>query len=133
MTQAAPTRYRLDLAYDGRDFHGWATQHGFRSVQGTLEHWISTVLRLPEPVSLTVAGRTDAGVHARGQVAHVDLPADDLAEETKEAVERVLCGEDISEGALYFAARKYADKDKMKWFDERLTFLFAHGGHEFFY
>lgn len=56
-----------------------------------------------------------------------------VSEETKEAVERVLCGEDISEGALYFAARKYADKDKMKWFDEKLTFLFAHGGHEFFY
>lgn len=90
MTQAAPTRYRLDLAYDGRDFHGWATQDGFRSVQGTLEHWISTVLRLPEPVSLTVAGRTDAGVHARGQVAHVDLPADDLAEELQRRLGRVL-------------------------------------------
>ena len=90
MTHAAPTRYRLDLAYDGRDFHGWATQDGFRSVQGTLEHWISTVLRLPEPVSLTVAGRTDAGVHARGQVAHVDLPADDLAEELQRRLGRVL-------------------------------------------
>lgn len=53
--------------------------------------------------------------------------------ETKEAVDKVLGGEDISRGALYFAARKYADQDKMKWFDEKLTFLFAHGGHEFFY
>lgn len=67
------TRFRLDLAYDGREFHGWAAQDGYRSVQGTLEHWITTVLRLPEPTQLTVAGRTDAGVHARGQVAHVDL------------------------------------------------------------
>ncbi|MBD5510441.1 MAG: cell wall hydrolase [Lachnospiraceae bacterium] len=56
-----------------------------------------------------------------------------VSEETIEAVERVLCGEDISEGALYFASRKYANSDKMRWFDEKLTFLFSHGGHEFFY
>ena len=56
-----------------------------------------------------------------------------VSEETIEAVERVLCGEDISEGALYFASRKYANSDKMHWFDEKLTFLFSHGGHEFFY
>lgn len=56
-----------------------------------------------------------------------------ISEETMEAVDRVLNGEDITEGALYFAARKYADSTKMRWFDEHLTFLFAHGGHEFFY
>ena len=56
-----------------------------------------------------------------------------VSEETIEAVERVLCGEDISDGALYFASRKYANSDKMRWFDEKLTFLFSHGGHEFFY
>lgn len=55
-----------------------------------------------------------------------------VSEETVEAVGRALEGEDISQGALYFAARKYADSDKMKWFDEHLTFLFSHGGHEFF-
>lgn len=53
--------------------------------------------------------------------------------DTVEAVERVLRGEDISEGALFFAARKYADAKKMRWFDTKLTFLFSHGGHEFFY
>ena len=67
-------RLRLDLGYDGARFHGWAAQPGTRTVQGVLSGALAVVLRLPEPVALTVAGRTDAGVHARGQVAHVDIP-----------------------------------------------------------
>ena len=67
------TRLRLDLAYDGGAFHGWAAQPGLRTVQGEVETAIATILRLPEPAKLTCAGRTDTGVHARGQVAHVDL------------------------------------------------------------
>lgn len=63
----------MDLAYDGTDFSGWAMQPGRRTVCGVLVDALSTVLR--EPVALTVAGRTDAGVHAAGQVAHADLPA----------------------------------------------------------
>lgn len=55
-----------------------------------------------------------------------------VSEETIEAVNKALCGEDYSQGALYFAARKYADSDNMRWFDENLDFLFEHGGHEFF-
>ncbi len=66
-------RCRIDLAYDGGRFHGWAAQPGLRTVQGELEAAIATILRLPEQPRLTVAGRTDAGVHARGQVCHVDL------------------------------------------------------------
>ncbi|WP_322766179.1 tRNA pseudouridine(38-40) synthase TruA [Frankia sp. Cr1] len=68
-------RLRLDLAYDGTLFAGWARQPGRRTVQGDVEDALMRVARLPA-VRLTVAGRTDAGVHARGQVAHVDIPDD---------------------------------------------------------
>ncbi|NYJ02689.1 tRNA pseudouridine38-40 synthase [Nocardioides thalensis] len=68
-------RIRIDLAYDGTDFHGWAMQPHLRSVQGELTAALHTVLRLPpETLRVVCAGRTDAGVHARGQVAHCDLP-----------------------------------------------------------
>jgi tRNA pseudouridine38-40 synthase len=66
-------RLRIDLAYDGSDFHGWAAQPGLRTVQGELEAAVATVLRLTDPVSLVCAGRTDTGVHARGQVVHLDV------------------------------------------------------------
>lgn len=56
----------------------------------------------------------------------------EVSDETIDVVNRALCGEDISKGALYFAARKYADPDRMEWFDNCLTFLFEYGGHEFF-
>ena len=65
---------RIDLAYDGTGFHGWAAQPGLRTVQGEFEAALSTVLRVPE-LAAVVAGRTDTGVHARGQVVHVDVPS----------------------------------------------------------
>jgi tRNA pseudouridine38-40 synthase len=83
---AARVRWRFDIAYDGTNFSGWAAQVGRRTVQGELETWIARVLRLADPPRMVCAGRTDAGVHARGQVAHLDLGAgvitdggDDLA------------------------------------------------------
>lgn len=72
-------RIRLDLAYDGSAFHGWAAQPGLRTVCGVLADALATVLRLPAAPELTVAGRTDAGVHARGQVAHLDVDPDTWA------------------------------------------------------
>ena len=68
-------RLRIDLAYDGSGFSGWAAQPGRRTVEGVLAEALGRVLRLPGPPGLTVAGRTDAGVHARGQVVHADVPA----------------------------------------------------------
>jgi len=74
VTEEPTTRLRLDIAYDGSAFGGWAKQPGRRTVQGELEQALATVFhRYGEPPVLTVAGRTDAGVHATGQVAHLDL------------------------------------------------------------
>lgn len=72
-----PVRLRLDLAYDGSQFHGWAMQPQLRTVQGTLQEALARALRVPE-VWVTVAGRTDTGVHARGQVAHLDVEPEQL-------------------------------------------------------
>jgi tRNA pseudouridine38-40 synthase len=67
-------RVRLDVSYDGTDFSGWAMQPGRRTVAGVLIEALEPLVRPGEPTGLTVAGRTDAGVHATGQVCHVDLP-----------------------------------------------------------
>ena len=72
-------RVRLDLAYDGTDFSGWAAQPGRRTLEGELASALTTLLRSESPVRLTVAGRTDAGVHARGQVAHLDVDPEAFA------------------------------------------------------
>jgi tRNA pseudouridine38-40 synthase len=77
-TAAVPT-VRLDIEYDGAGFRGWARQPGLRTVQGELETALATVLR--ERIELTVAGRTDTGVHALGQVASFETtvePPEDL-------------------------------------------------------
>ncbi|KTS56610.1 pseudouridine synthase [Microbacterium testaceum] len=70
-------RLRLDISYDGTHFRGWARQPGLRTVQGTLEDALARILG-GDP-RLVVAGRTDAGVHASGQVAHLDLDDHQMA------------------------------------------------------
>ena len=89
-------RVRLDLSYDGTCFSGWARQPGRRTIQGVLEEALGRLLRLPPP-RLIVAGRTDAGVHARGQVAHVDVPAGSWRAVADDAVPRLagLLPEDV--------------------------------------
>jgi tRNA pseudouridine38-40 synthase len=69
------TRIRLDLSYDGAGFHGWSSQPGQRTVQQELQEALARILPAPASPQLTVAGRTDTGVHARGQVAHLDVPS----------------------------------------------------------
>lgn len=82
---------------------------------------------ITEVVYQTSNGRAQFSPVGSGRIEKVSV-----SEETIAAVTDALNGVDESEGALYFAARKYADPDKMRWFDEKLLFLFAYGGHEFF-
>ncbi|MDB1087440.1 tRNA pseudouridine(38-40) synthase TruA [Streptomyces sp. ACA25] len=85
-----PVRVRLDLSYDGSGFSGWAKQRGGqRTVQQELEEALRIVTRSGQHAELTVAGRTDAGVHARGQVAHVDLPAEVWAQQHDKLLRRL--------------------------------------------
>ena len=90
------TRLRIDLAYDGGAFHGWASQPGLRTVQGVLEESLGRVLRLDPAPALTVAGRTDAGVHARGQVCHVDVENPALSPADLLRRLRRICPDDIA-------------------------------------
>jgi tRNA pseudouridine38-40 synthase len=82
-------RLRVDLSYDGSGFSGWAAQPGRRTVEGQLAEALGRVLALPGPPKLTVAGRTDAGVHARGQVIHTDVSAVAWAAAAGRAVARL--------------------------------------------
>lgn len=89
MNDGPQVRLRLDISYDGADFSGWATQPGLRTVQGTLQEALARVLRLPGEPAVTCAGRTDAGVHARGQVGEVDVPAGVWASEGEKLLRRL--------------------------------------------
>lgn len=85
----------------------------------------------PDSITKVVYQRSN-GVTQFSPVKNGKLDSVVVSEESKRAVERALQGEDVSKGALYFAARKYANQKSMKWFDDHLIFLFQHGGHEFF-
>lgn len=85
----------------------------------------------PETVT-EVVFQESKGVAQFSPVASGRYYSVEVSPETVAAVERALAGEDISEGALYFASRRYAGSNKMRWFEEKLTYLFCHGGHEFY-
>ena len=85
----------------------------------------------PDSVAEVVL-QTNNGVSQFSPVSSGSIWTVEISEETREAVEKALEGEKTSQGALFFAARKYADSKRMKWFDEKLDFLFEHGGHDFF-
>jgi len=82
-------RLRLDVSYDGTDFAGWAAQPGRRTVAGVLLEALGVLAGVDTPLGLTVAGRTDAGVHATGQVCHIDVPAGRYAELAGSLVRRL--------------------------------------------
>ena len=105
-------RIRLDIAYDGTHFRGWARQPGLRSVQGTLEDALGRVLG--GTPRLTVAGRTDAGVHAAGQVAHVDLPEEVWREHHEKLLKRLA-------GRLPKDVRVWALRPAPSGFDARFS------------
>jgi tRNA pseudouridine38-40 synthase len=107
-------RVRLDLGYDGTDFSGWARQPSRRTVCGVLEESLSQVFR--RPLTLTVAGRTDAGVHASGQVAHVDLPAESDVDGLAKRLSRILPAD-----VRVFRATRVPDE-----FDARFSALRRH-------
>ncbi len=82
--RARPVRLKLGICYDGTDFSGWAAQPAQRTVAGVLGEALAVLFRGPVP--MVVAGRTYAGVHATGQVAHIDAPAAALAEEARAGI-----------------------------------------------
>ena len=77
--------YKLTIQYDGSDFHGWQVQAVGRTVQGDIENALS-VIYPDEKITLIGAGRTDAGVHALGQTAHINLPTKLSADELLQAM-----------------------------------------------
>ena len=105
------SRLRIDLTYDGTNFYGWAKQPNLRTVQQELEDFLSTLAK--REVNLTVAGRTDAGVHANNQVVHVDLPDEfiksDAGQNLKYRCNRVLPTDlrilNVEQISQYFHAR----------------------------
>ncbi|MDT5038785.1 MAG: tRNA pseudouridine38-40 synthase, partial [Micromonosporaceae bacterium] len=107
-------RLRLDVAYDGTDFSGWAAQPGRRTVAGVLHRELERIAGTV--TGLTAAGRTDAGVHATGQVCHVDLPATAWAALASTLLRRLA-------GLLPPDVRVFAVRPEASGFDARFSAL----------
>ena len=111
-------RVRIDLGYDGGAYSGWGVQPDLPTVQGLVEAALATVLRLPaDTYRLIVAGRTDAGVHARHQVAHIDLPAAEYGRAGAAELQRRL------NGVLPYDIRVFAVAKAAEGFDARFSAL----------
>ena len=106
-------RLRLDVWYDGTNFSGWAAQPERRTVQGEIERALAAVLRL-DAVALTCAGRTDAGVHARGQVCHVDVPASPDTDELRRRLAGALA-DDVRVHAVAAAPTDFDARFSARW------------------
>ncbi|SUP52669.1 tRNA pseudouridine synthase A [Weissella viridescens] len=84
-------RYKATIAYDGTEFFGWQVQPGKRTVQLELEKAVNTMAKNPaEPIRVQGSGRTDARVHAQGQVANFDLPFDIPADNVRKGLSTIL-------------------------------------------
>lgn len=114
-------RYFMHLAYNGSPFHGWQSQPNAVSVQSTIEHALATVLR--QPVPITGAGRTDAGVNAHMMIAHLDLPEDVVVTDKLLLSLNRLVGRDI---AIYSLRQVHADAHARFDATERTYHYFAH-------
>src|SRR3954466_6345703 len=109
-------RLRLDVSYDGADFSGWAAQPTRRTVAGVLTEAFGRLVGAGTPLGLTVAGRTDAGVHATGQVCHVDVPGEAWAALAGTLVRRL-------NGLLPADVRVHAVREVPAGFDARFSAL----------
>lgn len=109
---------------------GSEDEEGKMMVAGVILNRVNSS-KFPGTVTEVVMQREN-GIYQFSPVGNGSYRNVKVTQETIDAVERVLKGEDLTEGALYFASRKYADPEKMRWFDNSLTKLFVHGGHEFF-
>ena len=130
------SRYHLDMAELEVLLKIVEAEAGCEDEEGKLlvANVILNRLNSPKfPDSITeIVFQRENGVAQFSPVYDGSYACAEVSEETVKAVGRALKGEDISDGAMYFAARKYAEDDRMRWFDEKLTLLFRYGGHEFF-
>jgi tRNA pseudouridine38-40 synthase len=116
---------RLTVAYDGTDFHGFAAQRETRTVEGVLAAALEKVLRAPiEDLNLACAGRTDAGVHAWGQVVSVDAPRDVDAVHVRRALNRML-GPEIVVRGLDWMPGEFDARHSARWRTYRYTVVNA--------
>ena len=104
--------YRIQLEYDGAGFHGWQVQPGLRTVQGEIERALSLITR--QAVRSAGAGRTDRGVHARGQVVSFDLDRPFEARRLGAGIEGI-CGDDLNVRCLEIAPEGFHARHDARW------------------